>query len=537
LQLFKFLVYCMPLNIIKFQNNQAHTRVHFFVCRLFYSYDVNRQLSVVFIVVVCFCIILNVLFCGQRKKERKMFIQRCFVSSFVRLSRHYASAAGQNLPVLVDGIRTPFVQSSTLYKSLLSYELQKYAFLGLLRRLKIMPSTVQYVVSGTVIQEARTTNVSREAALHAGIPNTVPAHTVTMACISSNQAITSCLESIRSGVCEVALAGGVESMSDVPIRLGRRLRCGMLDLSRAKSMPQKLKILSGLLNPANWNIEFPSVSEFSSSETMGHSGDRLASSFKVSRREQDEYALRSHMLAKKAFDDGKMVDIIPIVLPSRNFHFHHLMKSFIYLCLDTEKLIDHDNGIRVSTLEKLSSLKPVFRKHVGTITAGNSSFLSDGASACLITSETKAKMLGLKPKVYLRDYVYVAQDPKDQLLLGPAYAIPKLLDKVKLKISDIDVFEMHEAFAGQILANLKALDSDLFAEKFLGKSRKIGAIPLEKLNTWGGSLSIGHPFGATGIRLVTHAANRLIDTGGKYALVSACASGGLGHAMLLERYP
>ncbi|KRY33400.1 Trifunctional enzyme subunit beta, mitochondrial [Trichinella spiralis] len=460
-----------------------------------------------------------------------MFSQRCFVSSFVRLSRHYASAA---VPVMVDGIRTPFVQSSTLYKSLLSYELQKYAFLGLLRRLKIMPSTVQYVVSGTVIQEARTTNVSREAALHAGIPNTVPAHTVTMACISSNQAITSCksvsktitvtscfgrLESVRSGVCEVALAGGVESMSDVPIRLGRQLRCGMLDLSRAKSMSKRLKILSGLLNPANWNIEFPSVSEFSSSETMGHSGDRLASSFKVSRREQDEYALRSHMLAKKAFDEGKMVDIIPIVLPN------------------TEKLIDHDNGIRVSTLEKLSSLKPVFRKHVGTITAGNSSFLSDGASACLITSEAKAKLLGLKPKVYLRDYVYVAQDPKDQLLLGPAYAVPKLLGKVKLKISDIDVFEMHEAFAGQILANLKALDSDLFAEKFLGKSSKVGAIPLEKLNTWGGSLSIGHPFGATGIRLVTHAANRLIDTGGKYALVSACASGGLGHAMLLERYP
>ncbi|KRZ56432.1 Trifunctional enzyme subunit beta, mitochondrial [Trichinella nativa] len=476
-----------------------------------------------------------------------MFSQRYFVSSFVRLSRHYASAAGQNLPVMVDGIRTPFVQSSTLYKSLLSYELQKYAFLGLLRRLKIMPSTVQYVVSGTVIQEARTTNVSREAALHAGIPNTVPAHTVTMACISSNQAITSCtsvsktitvtscfgrvdllfillfflsgLESVRSGVCEVALAGGVESMSDVPIRLGRQLRCGMLDLSRAKSMSKRLKILSGLLNPANWNIEFPSVSEFSSSETMGHSGDRLASSFKVSRREQDEYALRSHTLAKKAFDEGKMVDIIPIVLPN------------------TEKLIDHDNGIRVSTLEKLSSLKPVFRKHVGTITAGNSSFLSDGASACLITSEAKAKLLGLKPKVYLRDYVYVAQDPKDQLLLGPAYAVPKLLGKVKLKISDIDVFEMHEAFAGQILANLKALDSDLFAEKFLGKSSKVGAIPLEKLNTWGGSLSIGHPFGATGIRLVTHAANRLIDTGGKYALVSACASGGLGHAMLLERYP
>ncbi|KRY48049.1 Trifunctional enzyme subunit beta, mitochondrial, partial [Trichinella britovi] len=222
----------------------------------------------------------------KKEKRKKMFSQRYFVSSFVRLSRHYASAAGQNLPVMVDGIRTPFVQSSTLYKSLLSYELQKYAFLGLLRRLKIMPSTVQYVVSGTVIQEARTTNVSREAALHAGIPNTVPAHTVTMACISSNQAITSCLESVRSGVCEVALAGGVESMSDVPIRLGRQLRCGMLDLSRAKSMSKRLKILSGLLNPANWNIEFPSVSEFSSSETMGHSGDRLASSFKVSRREQ-----------------------------------------------------------------------------------------------------------------------------------------------------------------------------------------------------------------------------------------------------------
>ena len=241
---------------------------------------------------------------------------------------------------------------------------------------------------------------------------------------------------------------------------------------------------------------------------MGHSSDRLVASFKVSRREQDEYALRSHTLADKAFKDGNLSDIEPIFVSKKG-------------------LVGKDNGVRLSTMEKMSTLKPAFIKPHGTVTAANSSYLTDGASACLITTEEKAKELGLKPKAYLRQHLYVSQDPKDQLLLGPAYVTNKLLERAGLKVNEVDVFEFHEAFAGQILANLKALDSDFFAKNYLGRQTKVGAPDLAKFNTWGGSLSIGHPFGATGIRLVTTAANRLAKENGRVALVAACAAGGI----------
>lgn len=241
---------------------------------------------------------------------------------------------------------------------------------------------------------------------------------------------------------------------------------------------------------------------------MGHSSDRLAAAFKVSRREQDEYALRSHTLADKAFKDGNLTDIEPIFVPKKG-------------------IISKDNGVRITPMEKMASLKAAFIKPHGTVTAANSSYLTDGASACLITTEEKAKQLGLKPKAYLRQHLYVSQDPKDQLLLGPAYVTNQLLERTGLKVSDIDVWEFHEAFAGQILANLKALDSDYFSKNYLGKQTKVGAPDLDKFNAWGGSLSIGHPFGATGVRLVTTAANRLAKENGRVALVAACAAGGI----------
>lgn len=252
---------------------------------------------------------------------------------------------------------------------------------------------------------------------------------------------------------------------------------------------------------------------------MGHSGDRLAAAFGVSRREQDEFAQRSHQLAQIAQQKGLLSDVIPVFVPNA--------KTPVAL----------DNGIRVSSMEQMAKLNPAFIKPHGTVTAANSSFLTDGASACLLMTESKAKKIGIKPLAYLREYVYVAQDPRDQLLLGPTYATPRVLDKAGLKLSDIDVFEYHEAFAGQILANLKAMDSDWFAQNYLRRSTKVGAIEIEKFNKWGGSLSIGHPFGATGVRLLMHTANRLRHEGGKYGLLAACAAGGHGHAMVIEKYP
>jgi len=252
---------------------------------------------------------------------------------------------------------------------------------------------------------------------------------------------------------------------------------------------------------------------------MGHSADRLCAAFAVSRREQDEYAYRSHSLAKKATDEGLFSDVLTYKVPGR------------------PNPVKVDNGIRPSSLEKMSKLKAAFVKPHGTITAANASFLSDGASACLLMTEDKALALGYKPKAYLRQFLYVSQDPKDQLLLGPAYSIPKILAKAGLTLKDIDAFEVHEAFAGQVLANLKALDCDYFAQKYMGLKEKFGSPPIDKINNWGGSLSIGHPFGATGVRLVTMAANRLIKDNGQFALLAACAAGGQAHAMIVERYP
>lgn len=428
-----------------------------------------------------------------------------------------AKAGVKNI-VLVEGVRTPFLLSGTLYNDLMAYDLQRNAFLSLLRRTGISKDSVDYIISGSVIQESKTSNVAREAALAAGFSEHTPAHTVTQACISSNQAITTAMGFLGTGQCETVIAGGVEFLSDVPIRFNRPMRKFMMSANKARTPAKKLNLLLKF-RPKFLIPELPSVSEFSSGETMGHSGDRLAAAFGISRREQDEYAVRSHNLAAKATNEGLLSDLQPIVIPNQ------------------DKAIDKDNGIRVSTVDEVSKLKPAFIKPHGTITAANASFLTDGASACLLMTEEKALSLGFKPKAYLRDFVYVSQDPKDQLLLGPAYATPKLLKKSGLSLSDIDVFEFHEAFAGQILANLKALDSDWFAKNYMGLQSKVGVPPLEKFNNWGGSLSIGHPFGATGIRLVTTAANRLIKEGGQFGLVAACASGGLGHGMIVESYP
>ncbi|XP_053565456.1 trifunctional enzyme subunit beta, mitochondrial [Bombina bombina] len=419
--------------------------------------------------------------------------------------------------VVVEGVRTPFLLSGTTYSDLMPHDLARTALQGLLNRTNIPRELVDYIVYGTVIQEVKTSNVAREAALGAGFSDRTPAHTVTMACISSNQAMTTAVGLIASGQCDIVVAGGVEFMSDVPIRHSRKMRKAMLSLNKAKTLGQRLSLISRI-RPNFFTPELPAVAEFSTSETMGHSADRLAAAFSVSRVEQDEYALRSHTLAKKAQDAGFLSDVISYKVPGK-------------------ETVDKDNGIRPSSMEQMAKLKPAFIKPFGTVTAANSSFLTDGASAVLIMSEEKALALGYKPKAYLRDFVFVSQDPKDQLLLGPTYATPKVLEKAGLTLADIDAFEFHEAFSGQILANLKAMDSDWFAENYMGRKTKVGAPPLDKFNKWGGSLSLGHPFGATGCRLVMAAAHRLKQEGGQYGLVAACAAGGQGHGMIVELYP
>lgn len=431
-----------------------------------------------------------------------------------------STSQNSHAAVFIDGCRIPFQRSGTNYNDLMAYDLGRMAIKGLLARNSVAPSVIDRVILGTVIQEVKTSNVARESALGAGIPNSIPAFTTTMACISSNQAIASGVDLIRSGQARIILAGGTETMSDIPVRFKKKFRQKVLEARKYKSPLDFLKFFKGL-GFKDFLPELPAIAEFSTGEVMGESADRMSARFGVSREDQDEYAMRSHHLAAKATKEGLLdEELIPAKIPPEF------------------EVVKHDNGFREDTsMEKLAKLRPAFIKPHGTVTAGNASFLTDGASASFIMEEQTALKLGMKPKAYIREYNFVSQDPGEELLLGPAYAIPKVLDAMELSLNDIDVIELHEAFAGQVLSVLAALDSDSFAKNSLNRDKKVGKISMDKLNTLGGSLSLGHPFGATGVRLVTTAANRLIREDGQFALVSACAAGGQGHAVVLERYP
>lgn len=420
-------------------------------------------------------------------------------------------------PVLIDGCRTPFLRSGTGFAEQKAYDLGRMATKALLARTGFDPARLDRVIMGTVVHDVDTSNIARECALAAGIPAGVPAHTVSLACISSNQAITDAAALILTGQAEAVLAGGTDSLSDPPIRFRRPVRQRLVQAQKAKSLLEYAKLLRGL-SPKDLLPDAPSVSEFSTGLTMGQSAERLAAMFGVTRREQDEYAVRAHRLAAEAWDAGHLArQVEPASVPPRF------------------EPIRRDNGYRAdTTLEKLAALRPAFEKPYGTITAGNASFLTDGAAATLIMSAAAAQRDGLQPMARLREWTYAALEPDARLLLAPALAIPRLLDRAGLTIADIDVWEIHEAFAGQMLAVLRALDSQAFADEHLG-GRRPGEIPLERLNRWGGSLSLGHPFGATGARLVTTAADRLRQEDGQLAVVAACAAGGHGHAMLIDR--
>jgi len=420
--------------------------------------------------------------------------------------------------VFVEGVRTPFLASLTDFQHLMPHQLLARTFQGILERTGLSADQVDYLCAGTVQQEVRTSNIAKEAAFTAGFPLSTPGHTVTMACISANQAVTSCIGLIQTGQAEVAIAGGVEFCSDQPIKYPRLVRQLLMKAPRARTpaAQQEVGEMARGFSPMSVVPEIPDPREFSTNEVMGHSADRLCEAWAVSREEQDDFGHRSHTMAGAAAAAGNLSDILPFTLPG------------------TDTVVSADNGIRAVSREKLAKLKPAFRKG-GTVTAANSSFLSDGATACLLMRRSKANQLGLKPKAILREFAYASQDPKEELLLGPAYAIPKALARAGLGLSDCQVFELHEAFAGQVLSNLKALESEKFCQGKLGLNQKVGMVPMEKLNNWGGSVSIGHPFGATGIRLLSHAAHRLEAEDGERALIAACAANAQGVAMLLER--
>ncbi len=432
-------------------------------------------------------------------------------------TKHSRAKPQAGTVAVVAGGRIPFTRAGSDYQELEAYDLARIMISRLLAKSEVEPGALDQVVLGTVVQNLATSNVARDAALAAGVPNSVPAHTVTVACISANRAIADAALAIGAGHTTTALAGGVEMLGDVPVGFSRDVRRRLFESRRYKAAPDWLPFFTGL-KPGELLPQAPAIAEFSTGESMGESADRLAASFGVTREQSDAYALRSHQGAVAAREAGYFDDeLMPVVVPSG-------------------AVVDRDNGVREDTsLESLAKLKPAFVKPFGTVTAGNASPLTDGAAGVVLMDEAAARADGRKVLARIVDFNFVAQDPGDELLLGPAYAVPLLLARNGLSLTDIDVIEIHEAFAGQVLAVLTALGSDKFGRDKLGLSGAFGEVEMSKVNPWGGSVSLGHPFGATGARLVTTAAHRLAVEDGRYALVTACAAGGQGHAMLLER--
>ena len=420
---------------------------------------------------------------------------------------------------VVAGLRTPFATSGTHYAHLSALDLGKIVVTELLQRSGIDPNEVQELVFGNVIPSVKAPNIAREIVLGTGLPRKIPAHSVSEACASANQAITSGSDMIARGYADTVIAGGAESLSDVPILFSKKFADALVSASKQKSLSGKLAAFAKI-RPRDLAPDAPAIAESSTGLTMGESAEKMAKANGITREEQDRFALQSHHRAAEATASGRFKDeVMPVVVPP----------SF-------DNIVETDNLIRGdSTLEAMAKLKPVFDRKYGTITAANASPLTDGAAAVILMSEEKAKALGIKPLGYIKSYAYAAVDPFDQLLQGPVFALPIALERAKVKLDEIKVIEMHEAFAAQVLSNIQWIGSKKIAQEKLGRSEAIGQIDPAQINRTGGSIALGHPFGATGARIVTTVCNELQRTGEQYGLVTVCAAGGIGVAMVLER--
>ncbi|MEO7033820.1 MAG: acetyl-CoA C-acyltransferase FadI [Polyangiaceae bacterium] len=428
-----------------------------------------------------------------------------------------AKSNGDRRVAIVSGLRTPFAKQASAYRHLSALDLGKLVVAELLQRTGIDPKEVQQVVYGQVIPSLTVPNIAREIVLGAGMPRNIEAYSVARACATSYQSTVNVAESIHAGVIECGIAGGADSASDVPMAVSKRLSEALLKVNKARSLTGKLRALSGLgisdLVPVP-----PALKEPSTGLSMGESAEKMAKENAISRADQDAFAHRSHTLAAQAWADGRLrEEVMAVFVPPG------------YEAFDEDNLVRND-----SELEAYAKLKPVFDRAYGTVTAGNSSPLTDGASALLLMNEKKAKALGLEVLGFLRSYAFSAVDPAEQLLMGPAYAAPLALDRADLKLKNMDLIDMHEAFAAQVLSNIQALESDTFAQQKLGRDKRVGKVDWDKLNVSGGSIALGHPFAATGARQISQALRELRRRGGQFALCTACAAGGLGAAMVLE---
>jgi acetyl-CoA acyltransferase len=424
---------------------------------------------------------------------------------------------GDRRVAIVAGLRTPFAKQGTAYRDLSALDLGKIVVAEILQRTGIEPSEVQQVVYGQVIPSLSVPNIAREIVLGTGMPRSIEAYSVARACATSYQSTVNVAEAILAGVIDCGIAGGADSASDVPMAVGKKLTEALVKVSKARSFTEKLRAFAGL-GAADLVPIPPALKELSTGLTMGESAEKMAKENGISREDQDVFAHRSHTLAAQAWADGRLRDeVMPVFVPPR------------YDAVDEDNLVRKD-----SELDAYAKLKPVFDRRYGTVTAGNSSPLTDGASALLLMTDKKAKALGLDVLGYLRSYAFAAVDPAEQLLMGPAYAAPLALDRAELKLKNMDLIDMHEAFAAQVLSNIQAFESDTFSQQKLGRDKRLGKVDWEKLNVSGGSIALGHPFAATGARQISQTLRELRRRGGEFALCTACAAGGLGAAMVLE---
>ena len=429
----------------------------------------------------------------------------------------FGSGTGRGVAI-VAGVRTPFTKAGTSLKSFNAIELGKLCVAELLQRTNLEGKEVQALVFGTVIPSIVSPNIAREVSLLPQLPKGVQAFSVSRACASANQAITDAADQIALGHVDVAIAGGSESLSNIPIMHSQGFAEAMVLASKAKSLTGRVKAVARI-RPKDLVPITPAIAEPSTGETMGQSAEKMAKINAISREEQDHFALRSHRLAAAGTSDGRLTaEIMTVYVPPR-----------------FESVLNADNGIREDTsYEQLSALKPVFDRKYGSVTAGNASPLTDGAACVLLMSEEKASSLGYPVLGFIRSYAYAALDPGEQLLQAPVLAAPVALKRAGLRLADMDLVEMHEAFSAQLLSNLKGFESKEWAAR-AGFDEPVGEVDRAKLNVMGGSIAIGHPFGATGARITTTLLNELRRRGGLFGLMTFCAAGGMGFAMVVER--
>lgn len=419
---------------------------------------------------------------------------------------------------IVGGVRTPFAKVFTDLAGLNAFDMALTVTQELLQRTELPPDAIDEVIFGSVLPTMDRLNIGREVPLALGLDR-VPGYTLGQQCASGIQSVTSAAEHIRSGQARAVVAGGTESMSNTAVTYRRRLVRALLGLQKARGIGRKLQAL-GKVKLADFLPRPPAIEEPSTGLSMGQHTELMAQINGISREAQDAYALDSHHKAAAAGAAGRISgDLVPVPVPP-----------------DYGSFFAEDNLIRAdTTLEQLAGLRPVFDRRQGSLTAGNSSALTDGASAVMVMSESRAQELGLKIWGFIRAYDYVAIAPHPQLLLGPAYAVPQVLDRTGLTLADMDLLEIHEAFAAQVLSVTQKLEADSFARDELGRSKAVGRIDWDTLNVNGGSLAFGHPFAATGGRILINLLQELRRRDKELGMLTICTANAMGVAMIVER--